>query len=505
MILEMHCHTYPKSACSSLSPEELLRRAVRKGLDGVVITEHHYLWLPHELEALRHDACITRSFLILSGQEVDTELGHMLVFGASETLSGGSVQEIRQRFPDCALVWAHPWRNGRRPDPRDLQRPLLDAIEIFNENHTALDNYHALKQWHQHRFIAIAGSDAHDIERVGGLPTQFDHPVATVEELAAEIRAGRCRPLMKEHTIEGRNSVVRKLVLGTKGLTPVRTRYIIRQNRTNHDSWQRTEDRIALMQAIRNAGMTGRLRAPRVIAKEKQQGVVIEEGLRGKRLSELMHIVSNPTRVKLVHLALDWAAHLHKARIRHTSLYDSSSFIERKLLSYHAKFANTRNPYTSAAHEIIDFLRNHERRLYSEAQREILVQVHGDFQPDNIIVGQDLPLNPETDFAAAVDFDQSFLSDPAFDIGYFFAQVSFQFRGSPHILQSVSFDSIGAYWAAGMDMPFDTACKNRLRLAILYANISIMAFLIMVGMGTSRELRELMDASFEQYHCLHSQ
>ena len=56
MLIEMHCHTAEHSSCSSVSAVELVRQVFGKGLQAIVLTDHHYLWAVHELELLREAA-----------------------------------------------------------------------------------------------------------------------------------------------------------------------------------------------------------------------------------------------------------------------------------------------------------------------------------------------------------------------------------------------------------------------------------------------------------------
>jgi aminoglycoside phosphotransferase (APT) family kinase protein len=501
MLLELHCHTKPQSACSALEPETLLRRAADQGLDGVVITEHHAWWSPEQLQALRHRARIAASFVILSGQEVETELGHVLVFGPRQSLRPASLQSLRDRFPDCATVWAHPWRRGRTPDRAQTVHPLLDAVEIFNTNQTPIENYRALSRWHTDRFTAIAGSDAHDPSRVGKLPTQLDHPVATDAELAREIRAGRCRPYMKEHVIEGRNSVIRKLVLGAKGPTASRNRYIIRHNKRNHEVRRAVEHRIALLDSLHKAGMSGRYRVPGIIATDLDAGVVIEEGLRGKRLSELFPLISDAARTRAIRRSLDWLGRFHRCRMCCTSPDDSRDVEMKKLRLYRAKFRDTGNRRAGFLDELIGWIERLEERLYASHAGDLL-QVHGDFQPDNIILGQDMSCDPATEFVAAIDFDRSMLCDPARDVGYFIAQSLFQFREVDGAAAAFPVMQLGAYWASAAGIRSTAGCAWKVKFFMIRAQCSIMAFLVMVGMGASNEFDEIADAASGLYDAL---
>ncbi|MEK7867942.1 MAG: phosphotransferase, partial [Candidatus Omnitrophota bacterium] len=67
----MHCHTSKYSRCSQVSAASLVRQVKKKELQGVIITEHHYLWEEDEIKALRVEAELDENFLIMTGQEVE--------------------------------------------------------------------------------------------------------------------------------------------------------------------------------------------------------------------------------------------------------------------------------------------------------------------------------------------------------------------------------------------------------------------------------------------------
>src|SRR5512139_4003588 len=132
MILEMHCHTAEHSECSHVSASEIAQHNFAIGLQGTIFTDHHYLWPPEEIEELRRKLKVPNHYLILSGQEVTTpELGDVLVYGADVSIERGtSLENIRRRFPDAAIIWAHPYRDENIPPPDELTHPLIDGVEI---------------------------------------------------------------------------------------------------------------------------------------------------------------------------------------------------------------------------------------------------------------------------------------------------------------------------------------------------------------------------------------
>lgn len=196
MLIEMHCHTAEYSPCSEVAAIDLLRQCRARGVDGVVFTDHHYLWPESDLEALHREARLPATFLLLSGQEVSTiDLGDILVYGAGKSLPYGlTIVELRQLALDAALVWAHPYRWGRLPVLGNLFHAALDGIEMLNGNQTPAENAMACQAWQRFNFKALAGSDTHDLDAAGVYPTSFSPPIGSISDLVAAIKAGACGP-----------------------------------------------------------------------------------------------------------------------------------------------------------------------------------------------------------------------------------------------------------------------------------------------------------------------
>ena len=200
MLFEMHCHTAEFSPCSEAAALDLVRQVCHRGAQGIVITDHHYLWPEDDLAALRQAAGVPASFLVLSDQEVSTiDLGDILVYGAEKTFPFGlTVAELRAQAPEAALVWAHPYRWGRNPVIGNLLYPALDGIEIINGNQTDAENRQACLAWQQFGFNRQAGSDAHDLDAAARYLTRFLVTIRSIADLATAIRQGECRPRQQD-------------------------------------------------------------------------------------------------------------------------------------------------------------------------------------------------------------------------------------------------------------------------------------------------------------------
>lgn len=501
MLIEMHAHSREHSRCSGVAAADLVRQVFSKGLQGIVLTDHHYLWSEEELHSLRLAAAVPDHFLIMTGQEVRTgDVGDVLVYGAGSILERGvSLSGIRERFPDAALVWAHPYRTGRMPPDPSLLLPELDAVEIFSSNHSVRENSRALRDWHRLRFTAIGGTDTHGNGYAGLYPTHFDHPVRTVAELATEIRAGRCRPFLKEIPHSGANSEVTEVTIGTKGADEVRERIIIRTIANPH-KWKSADRAFHVMEAIARHGFeNGPYRVPIPIDQDHGTMTLIEQGVRGKSLFDMLLSSSRDDDRLYLRMAAHWLARLHSSRLRITPAEEFSAREPERLERYLERFTAIGHRHALRAEEIVRAVQREESRRYRN-NPDILVQGHGDFHPKNVIIGRDSQENRDTLFVAAIDFESSLRLPPAFDVGCFLAQFRNQFFPHGEILRDISPEEfLDAYREASGEL--DDDFQRQVDLFRARANMSIAAYLIKLGLGESEDLwRVLVEA--EQSLCL---
>jgi len=494
MLLEMHSHTAEHSACSSVPAEELLRRVVARGLQGIVLTDHHFLWDEATLGSLRRSAGVPDHFLLFSGQEVTTaDVGDILVYGAAVSISRGTpLAAIRADWPLAALVWAHPYRKGRRPDDARLLDPCFDGVEIFSSNHGVAENSRALFDWHRLRFTAIAGTDTHGGQYAGTYPTSFDHTVRDIRELAAEIRHGRCRPFFKEIPHAGANSLVTEVTIGTKGDDEIRERIVIRSMTSEHQ-WKSAARAESIMAALAERQFSGgRYRVPIPVAADEERMTLIEQGVRGKSLFDKILAASPADSRTYLELAARWLGRLHAARLAVTPAGEFAAREQGRLEHYLSRFEAIAHRHAVRARGIMTAILAAEQRLF--AGQEGLVQGHGDFHPKNIIIGQDSQENRETLFVAAIDFESSLMLPPAYDVGTFLAQFRNQFFSSPGIVERLPeglfLDAYGA--EAG---PLTGDFIRQVELFRARTNLSIASYLIKVGLGESEDLwRVLVEA-----------
>lgn len=189
MLIDLHCHTKVLSPCSALTPEALIRAARGRRLDGVCITEHDALWPAADIAALAREM----QFLVLSGMEVTTDVGHVLVFGVSRYDPGMAVLSQLQRMVrgEGGLMYlAHPSRRYGSLPPDDLAS-VFDSVEVHNGTEGMLQNDNAARLARQLPLPGVGGSDAHSVREVGICATEFADSITDEDAFLDTLRAGR--------------------------------------------------------------------------------------------------------------------------------------------------------------------------------------------------------------------------------------------------------------------------------------------------------------------------
>ncbi len=188
MLIDLHCHTLPRSSCSGLQPEEYVDLARGRGLDGVCLTEHDRHWPAQGLAALRKRT----GFPIFAAIELSTDLGHVLAYGLTQTEAPLHEAEAAHRMATASgalLFLAHPARDGLlKVDARTVT--YFDGVEGVNGSDSRLQNLAASGLGKRFRLPPIGGSDAHSAAEVGRAATRFPARIETDAELVAALQSG---------------------------------------------------------------------------------------------------------------------------------------------------------------------------------------------------------------------------------------------------------------------------------------------------------------------------
>ena len=207
MVIDIHTHSYPASSCSSISEDRLIEEAKRIGLDGICLTDHNYVWDPDRVKALTQK----HGFLVLRGNEITTDQGHMLVFGLDTNIKEGRIiklDELRREVKeaDGYMIVVHPFRGfltfgmeqlGLNLE-KAMERPLfkyVDAIEVMNGKVTKEENDFASEVADGLGLPGIGGSDAHKESEVGLYATRFQDVIENEKDLIDILKSGRFSPV----------------------------------------------------------------------------------------------------------------------------------------------------------------------------------------------------------------------------------------------------------------------------------------------------------------------
>ena len=207
MLIDLHAHTYPKSDVSFVSADELADAARQHGLDGICLTEHDDFW---PMDAAR-DLTRRHGILVLPGAEINTDAGHVLVFGLHRYKFGmhkpGFLREEADRH-GAALIAAHPYRRRFLADPGedpavrsemlnraldDQMLRLFDAVESHNGRGKETENLFSEDLRQGLCLPGTGGSDTHYLGQMGTAATLFERRITSLDELVAELKAGRMR------------------------------------------------------------------------------------------------------------------------------------------------------------------------------------------------------------------------------------------------------------------------------------------------------------------------
>ncbi|VVB86673.1 PHP-associated [uncultured archaeon] len=186
MRFDLHIHSN-HSSDSSLTVDEILQQAVKKGLDGIAICDHNTV--EGSLLGIRRARELNLPLIVLPGVEVSTIEGHLLVLGVKENIPHDlpyleTISVARQK--GGVVIAAHPFKSGGIGyGARDA-----DAVETFNSRCIFDENMKAKKIAQERGKPEVGGSDSHLLATIGLAYTDIE---AEPDERAilSAIREGR--------------------------------------------------------------------------------------------------------------------------------------------------------------------------------------------------------------------------------------------------------------------------------------------------------------------------
>jgi len=201
MILDLHTHSIA-SDDGRAKVENYCQWIARKQvpIDGFVLTEHRQYDDRSDYRALEDES----GLLILKASEVETEYGHVLVFGVNDALRAAF--DFTRVDNPLATVLAESKRCGAVAVPCHPGRPKVglcahwetrgpvegvEIIEVLNGGSREGENEQALALAERSGWGRIGGSDSHIVSHVGRCATRFEDEIRDMDGLVGALRGGR--------------------------------------------------------------------------------------------------------------------------------------------------------------------------------------------------------------------------------------------------------------------------------------------------------------------------
>jgi predicted metal-dependent phosphoesterase TrpH len=208
MILDLHSHSVA-SDDGRAKVENYCQWIQRKALplDGFVLTEHRQFDDANDYRALEDQF----GLLILKASEVETEYGHVLVFGVNEDLKAAF--DFSKVDNPLAMVLEEAKRAGAVAVPCHPGRPKVGmcahwetrgpvegvhTIETLNGGSREGENEEAQAYAEKYGWNAIGGSDSHIVSHIGRCATRFEDEIRDIDGLVGALQGERFEAILPE-------------------------------------------------------------------------------------------------------------------------------------------------------------------------------------------------------------------------------------------------------------------------------------------------------------------
>lgn len=195
MKYDLHIHS-KYSSDGFLNPEKIVKIAIKRGLNGIAVTDHDTI--KGGLEAKKYE---TENFKIIIGSEVSTTKGEIIGLFLEQEIQSTDYYEVVDEIKDQngIVVVPHPfdgWRNSASLTKKDYK--LVNNIEIFNSR-CVEDKYNQKASLFakNNNLGVTGGSDAHFANEIGnaGIIIEIDDPRRAILKNNLEVFGKRSTPL----------------------------------------------------------------------------------------------------------------------------------------------------------------------------------------------------------------------------------------------------------------------------------------------------------------------
>ena len=178
-------------------------------VDGIVLTEHRTF----DIESDYTDLANQYGVVVLKGSEVETDLGHVLVYGVTPWLMAQfdftnitlPAVDLFQAVKDSGgyAVAAHPGRTRIglwQHIQNGVTLPDVRTIERLNGGSNNDENSLAGQLAESYGFSCVGGSDSHYVSTIGKCITKYEGSITCLEDLVEELSGGKFEAVTLDDT-----------------------------------------------------------------------------------------------------------------------------------------------------------------------------------------------------------------------------------------------------------------------------------------------------------------
>jgi len=205
--LDLHSHS--EASEDSRAPVEaylnwIQLRHSERPLDGIVLTEHRQFNRKADYRHLEDKYGV----MVLRASEVETNYGHVLVFGVNEDIlkrfDFANVRLDAQELLDEVArmgglaVPCHPGRPNIGMCEHYRTKPPLNnvvAVELLNGGSRKGEDEQSAELIRRYGYRATGGSDSHLVSLIGLCATRFAADIRSIEDLVRELKTGQYEPV----------------------------------------------------------------------------------------------------------------------------------------------------------------------------------------------------------------------------------------------------------------------------------------------------------------------
>lgn len=171
---DLHIHSH-YSQDSRSSPELIVKKAKKLGLNGIAITDHDTIKGSLRAKKINKD----KNFEIITAAEIKTNKADVLGYYLQEEIKERGFFDVIDRIKeqDAIAVIAHPYtilRTRLRLPAKEIKNKI-NALECFNARTLFnFENTKAIKVAEKFNLAKTASSDSHNLFEIGSAYTMFD-------------------------------------------------------------------------------------------------------------------------------------------------------------------------------------------------------------------------------------------------------------------------------------------------------------------------------------------